>query len=66
MGMQDRDWYREEMRNRERQRQQKAKNATFTGSPSSPLSLWASAAFRTAIYCLATYGALSLIKRFFL
>jgi hypothetical protein len=63
MGIQDRDWYREAVRDRERQLKQKTRNPLFTSTNPSPS--WASATLKTIVYCLATYGALSIFKRLF-
>lgn len=64
MGIQDRDWYREAVRDRERQLQKKFRTSAFVRRSPAAFSPWASAV-KTVVYCLAIYGALSLIKRFF-
>lgn len=59
MGLEDRDWYREEMRKREATNQRKRQLNQFRHA-------WIPMVVQTLVYCLAVFGAFSLLARFIL
>lgn len=57
MGVEDRDWYREAIRERERKSQAPKTHPAPSGQ-------WFHAFVKTLVYCFAVYGFLALLVRF--
>lgn len=71
MGLQDRDYYREEIKKRDtKQVFETARKAAgvgnfrFAATPPASASSWVGVLLRVVILCLAVYGALALIRDF--
>ena len=71
MGLQDRDYYRDEVRRRDTQQVFDTAKTIYNpkqfrggSSPGTAASGWVSALVRTVVICLAVYGALALVRDF--